>query len=128
MRWIRNRLLTSRYGCPEVEDGRMDELTELVRALAVKAELPAPRVFVVNGERPNAFVTGLGPQYAALCVTRGLLIRLDRKELAAVLAHELAHIKHGDILAMSLASMIGACQAMLAKGGRSDTLFVGIGM
>src|SRR5688500_4880447 len=80
------------------EVGPGDELYEIVKPLAQRAGLPMPRVYVSPAMAPNAFATGRNPNHAAVCATAGLLQMLDRDEVAGVMAHELAHVKHRDIL------------------------------
>jgi heat shock protein HtpX len=107
-----------------------------VAELAGRAGIPLPRIYVVENDQPNAFATGRNPEHAALCVTRGLLQRVDDEELAGVLSHELAHIKHRDTLTMTITATIAGAVSMLANfalflggfgGRRSNSLgFVGV--
>ncbi|MGH7177902.1 MAG: M48 family metalloprotease, partial [Tepidisphaeraceae bacterium] len=105
------------------EVGPDHELFQIVSELAGRANLPMPRVYVSPHAAPNAFATGRGPNHAAVCATEGLLQMLDRREIAGVMAHELAHVKHRDILIQSVAATIGAAISVLAQmfffgGGR----------
>jgi heat shock protein HtpX len=100
-------------------------LYRIVEDLAQRANLPMPRVYVSPHEAPNAFATGRSPKHAAVCATEGLLQMLTPNEIAGVMAHELAHVKHRDILIQSVAVTIGAAISMLAHmafwgGGRRD--------
>jgi len=104
-------LLTMR--AQEVSEQDAPELVGLVRELAQKADLPMPRVYICPQQAPNAFATGRNPRHAAVAVTRGILDILDRRELMGVLAHEMAHVKHRDILISSIAAVIaGAISAL----------------
>jgi heat shock protein HtpX len=109
------------------EVGPEHELYRITARLAQRAGLPMPRVYVSPDPSPNAFATGRGPRHAAVCATEGLLHVLDRDEVAAVMAHELAHVKHRDILIQSVAVTIGSAITVLAYlgmylpvGGSSD--------
>jgi heat shock protein HtpX len=89
------------------EVGPDHELYRIVQRLAQRANLPMPRVYVSPQAAPNAFATGRGPNHAAVCATEGLLQMLDPDEVAGVMGHELAHVKHRDILIQSVAATIG---------------------
>jgi heat shock protein HtpX len=108
------------------EVGPDHELHRIVQSLATKGNMPMPRVYVAPTMAPNAFATGRSPKHSAVCATQGLMQMLDRNELAGVMAHELAHVKHRDILIQSVAVTIGAAISMLGYmfmfggGGRSD--------
>lgn len=95
------------------EVGPEHELYQIVEPLAQRAGLPMPRVYVSPAAAPNAFATGRNPSNAAVCATEGLLRMLDRNEIAGVMAHELAHVKHRDILIQSVAATIGAAISYL---------------
>jgi len=98
------------------------DLYKIVQSLAVKANMPMPRVYVAPTQAPNAFATGRNPKNAAVCATAGLFQLLNRNEIAAVMAHELAHVKNRDILIQSIAITIGAAISILGYmqmfGGR----------
>jgi heat shock protein HtpX len=106
------------------EVGPDHELYRIVEPLARRANLPMPRVYVSPAEAPNAFATGRNPRNAAVCATSGLMRMLDRDEVAGVMAHELAHVKHRDILIQSVAATIGgaisALGYMFMFGGARD--------
>ncbi len=89
------------------EVGPDHELYRIVEGLVQRSGMPMPRVYVAPHAAPNAFATGRGPKSAAVCATAGLLQMLDRNEVAGVMAHELAHVKHRDILIQSVAATIG---------------------
>ncbi|MDX6633731.1 MAG: heat shock protein HtpX, partial [Solirubrobacterales bacterium] len=90
------------------------KLHEMVRELATRAGLPMPRLYVIPQEQPNAFATGRNPKHAAVAVTAGIRKLLPDEELRGVLAHELAHVSHRDILIQSVASAIGAAITYVA--------------
>jgi heat shock protein HtpX len=91
-----------------VEVGPEHEIYQIVQRLVQRAGLPMPRVYVSPMQAPNAFATGRNPSHAAVCATQGLLDILDQNEIAGVMGHELAHVKHRDILIVSVAATIAA--------------------
>ncbi|HEY7087690.1 MAG TPA: M48 family metalloprotease [Tepidisphaeraceae bacterium] len=107
------------------EVGPEHPLHGIVQQLTQRAGLPMPRVYVSPYPAPNAFATGRGPHHAAVCATQGLLEMLDRDEIAGVMSHELAHVKHRDILIQAVAATIGAAisylgWAFMFGGGSRD--------
>ncbi|MGE5609576.1 MAG: zinc metalloprotease HtpX [Bacillota bacterium] len=108
------------------EVGPDHELYRIVQSLAQRANLPMPRVYVSPMAAPNAFATGRNPSHAAVCATEGLLRMLDREEVAGVMAHELAHVRHRDILLQTVAATLAGAitylgyMAMWGGGGRRD--------
>lgn len=115
--WNSDRVVLSMYGAREVDQRAAPELFGLVRQLARDAELPMPKVYIMDNPQPNAFATGRNPEHAAVAVTTGLLQRLNRDELAGVLAHELGHIKHRDTLTMTITATLAGAISMLANFG-----------
>jgi heat shock protein HtpX len=115
--WNSDRAVLSMYGAHEVDARTAPDLHRMVAELAARAELPMPRVFVMDNPQPNAFATGRNPQNAAVAVTTGLMQSLSREELAGVVAHELAHIKHHDTLLMTVTATIAGAISMLAQFG-----------
>jgi heat shock protein HtpX len=102
----------------------------MVGALARNANLPMPKVYVMNNPQPNAFATGRNPENAAVAVTTGLMQTVNRDELAGVVAHELAHIRHHDTLLMTITATIAGAIGMLANfalffGGNRDNSHMG---
>jgi len=91
-----------------ISESEAPKLYQAVRELTTRARLPMPRLYVIPQDQPNAFATGRNPQHSAVAVTRGILNLLSDEELRGVLAHELAHVKHRDILIQSVAATIGA--------------------
>ncbi len=105
------------YRAREVDAREAPHLLAMVRELARRADLPTPRVFVLDEPTPNAFVTGCHARRASLVLTSGILQRLDERELRAVLAHEFAHVLRGDMLPASLAAAAGGVLAAAAQAG-----------
>ncbi len=115
--WNSDRMVLSTYGAHEVDQRTAPELVSLVAALAGRAGLPMPRVFLMDNPQPNAFATGRNPQNAAVAVTTGLVQSLSREELGGVIAHELAHVKNHDTLLMTITATIAGAISMLAQFG-----------
>jgi heat shock protein HtpX len=100
------------------EDGRVEaELHAVIDRLCALADMPKPRVAIADTPMPNAFATGRNPKKAVVCVTTGLMGRLDRTELEAVLAHELSHVAHRDVAVMTIASFLGVLAGLIARFG-----------
>jgi heat shock protein HtpX len=115
--WNSDKMVLSMHGAQEVDQSTAPELVGMVYDLASRAELPMPRVYVMDNPQPNAFATGRNPQNAAVAVTTGLMERMNREELAGVIAHELAHIKNHDTLTMTITATIAGAISMLAQFG-----------
>ncbi len=115
--WNSDRMVLSMYGAHEVDRRTAPELVNLVAALAGRAGLPMPRVFLMDDPQPNAFATGRNPENAAVAVTTGLVQSLSREELGGVIAHELAHVKNHDTLLMTITATIAGAISMLAQFG-----------
>ncbi len=111
--WFSDKIVLSMYGAQEVGPGH--RLYEIVGRLAERANLPQPRCYVIPQDSPNAFATGRDPDHAAVAATEGILRTLNDDELAGVLGHELAHVKHRDILISSVAATLAAAIMMLAR-------------
>src|SRR5882672_3382054 len=121
--WFSDKIVLRMYGAQEVGPGH--RLYEIVRRLAERAGLPQPRCYVIPEASPNAFATGRNPQHAAVAATEGILRILSEDELEGVLAHELAHVKHRDILISSVAATLAAAIMMVSRfamffGGSRD--------
>ncbi len=121
--WNSDKMVLRQQGAVELTPQQGGDLYALTAALAERAGLPMPMLYLLPTEQPNAFATGRNPDNAAVAVTQGLLRGLNREELAGVIAHELAHIKHRDTLTMTVtATMAGAIAMMgnmlLFTGGR----------
>jgi heat shock protein HtpX len=115
--WNSDKVVLRMYGARQVSEREAPALVGLVRQLADQAELPMPKVYVIENDQPNAFATGRNPDNAAVAVTRGLLRRLDSEETAGVLAHELAHVKNRDTLTMTVTATLAGAISMLANFG-----------
>lgn len=106
----------------EVSPQEAPQLHAIVDRLALLADMPKPRVAIAVSEVPNAFATGRNPEQAAVCVTTGLMKRLDERELEAVLAHELAHVAHRDVTVMTVASGVGVLAGFLMRSAMWSSL------
>jgi heat shock protein HtpX len=122
--WFSDKIVLKMYRATEV--GPEHRLYQTVQRLAARAGLPQPRCYVIPDPSPNAFATGRNPQHAAVAATEGILQILNNDELEGVLAHELAHVKHRDILISSVAATVAAAIMMTSRfamffgGGRDD--------
>lgn len=115
--WNSDRMVLSMHGAHEVDERSAPDLVRLVAELAGRAQLPMPKVYLMDNPQPNAFATGRDPQHAAVAVTTGLLQSLSREELAGVIAHELAHVKNHDTLIMTITATIEGAISMIAQFG-----------
>ena len=113
--WNSDKMVLSMHHAQEVDEGSAPELFRMVRQLAQNAQLPMPKVYIINNPQPNAFATGRNPQNAAVAATTGLLERLTMEEVAGVMAHELAHIKNHDTLIMTITATIAGAISMLGN-------------
>jgi heat shock protein HtpX len=111
--WRSDSMALAAYGAQEVDASSAGELVGMVQGLADRAGMPHPRVYVINQPQPNAFATGRNPETSAVAVTTGLLERLNREEIAGVIAHELAHIRNRDTLTMTVAATIAGAMSSL---------------
>jgi len=127
--WFSDKIVLKMYRAKPVNESEAPELYSMVRRLAQKAELPMPKVYMMEQDQPNAFATGRNPEHGVVAVTTGIMKILTREELEGVIAHELAHIKHRDILVSTVAAAIAGAISYLAQmaqwamifgGGRSD--------
>jgi heat shock protein HtpX len=121
--WFSDKIVLSMYRAQEV--GPSHPLHQLVGRLAQRAGLPMPKVYIIPDASPNAFATGRDPNHAAVAATEGILHLLSEDELAGVMAHELAHVKHRDILISSVAATIGAAIMFVAQMAQYAALFGG---
>ncbi len=111
--WFSDRMVLSMYNAREVDETTEPRLYNIVAELAQRAQLPMPRVYVIDEQQPNAFATGRNPEHAAVAATTGIMRILTERELRGVMAHELTHVKHRDILISTIsATMAGAISAL----------------
>ena len=115
--WNSDKMVLRMYNAQEVDRRSAPELVGLVQQLAGRAQLPMPRVYIIDEAQPNAFATGRDPRHAAVAVTSGLLRTLSHQELAGVLAHELAHVANRDTLIMTVTATLAGALGMLANFG-----------
>jgi len=123
--WFSDKMVLKMYNAREVDETSAPQFYGMVRELAQRAGLPMPRVYLINEDQPNAFATGRNPEHAAVAATTGILQLLSARELRGVMAHELAHVAHRDILISTVsATMAGAISALanfaMFFGGRSE--------
>lgn len=111
--WFSDSMVLKMYNAREVDETTAPQFYNMVRELAQRAELPMPRVYLIDEAQPNAFATGRNPEHAAVAATTGILQMLSAREIRGVMAHELAHVKHRDILISTIsATMAGAISAL----------------
>jgi heat shock protein HtpX len=115
--WNSDKMVLRMYGARQVDARTAPEFVGLVEQLANRAQLPMPRVFIIDTPQPNAFATGRNPGNAAVAATTGLIRQLSHQELAGVLAHELAHVKNRDTLIMTVTATLAGALSMLANFG-----------
>lgn len=123
--WFSDQMVLRMYNARQVDDQSAPEFYRMIAELAANANLPMPRVFLIDENSPNAFATGRNPEHAAVAATTGILRLLSARELRGVMAHELAHVQHRDILISTVsATMAGAISALanfaLFFGGRDS--------
>ena len=123
--WFSDKMVLRMYNAQEVDAASAPQFYAMVRELAHQAQLPMPRVYLIDEAQPNAFATGRNPEHAAVAATTGILHLLSARELRGVMAHELAHVQHRDILISTIsATMAGAISSLanfaLMFGGRDS--------
>jgi heat shock protein HtpX len=123
--WFSDKLVLRMYNAQEVDESSAPQFYRMVRELAQRAQLPMPRVYLIQEDAPNAFATGRNPQNAAVAATTGILRVLSDRELRGVMAHELAHVRHRDILISTISATMAGAISMLANfamlfGGRDE--------
>lgn len=123
--WFSDKMVLKMYNAREVDEASAPQFYGMVRELAQRAQLPMPRVYLIDENAPNAFATGRNPQHAAVAATTGILRVLSERELRGVMAHELAHVKHRDILISTVSATMAGAISMLANfamifGGRDS--------
>lgn len=123
--WFSDKMVLRMYNAQEVDEHSAPEFYRMVAELAQRAELPMPKVYLIREDAPNAFATGRNPDHAAVAATTGILRVLSERELRGVMAHELAHVKHRDILISTISATMAGAISMLANfamffGGRDS--------
>ncbi len=123
--WFSDKMVLSMYNAQEVDEASSPYLYNMVKELAGRAGLPMPRVYIIDEDQPNAFATGRNPEHAAVAATRGILQMLTARELRGVMAHEMTHVKHRDILISTISATMAGAISMLANfamffGGRDE--------
>jgi len=123
--WFSDKMVLRMYNAQEVDAASAPQFYGLVQELSQRAGLPMPRVYLIDEAQPNAFATGRNPEHAAVAATTGILRLLSARELRGVMAHELAHVKHRDILTSTIAATVAGAISALAQfgfffGGRGD--------
>ncbi|MFC5387293.1 zinc metalloprotease HtpX [Aquamicrobium segne] len=113
--WNADKMVLSMHHAVEVDETNAPEYYAIVRELAARAQLPMPRVYLIDNAQPNAFATGRNPQNAAVAATTGLLQRLSPEEVAGVMAHELAHVQNRDTLTMTIVATLAGAISMLGN-------------
>jgi heat shock protein HtpX len=123
--WFSDKIVLAMYGAKEATEAEYPEFFGIVRQLAVQAAIPMPRIYIISSETPNAFATGRNPEHAAVAATTGIMRILTRDELMGVMAHELSHVKHRDILISSIAATIAGAVTYMAHMAQWAALFGG---
>src|SRR6187401_1177386 len=121
--WFSDKIVLRMYRAQEV--GPAHPLHQMTQRLSIQAGLPMPKVYVIPDASPNAFATGRNPSHAAVAATEGIMRLLDDQELEGVIAHELAHVKHRDILISSVAATVAAAIMMVARMAQFAAMFGG---
>ena len=123
--WFSDKMVLRMYNAQEVDEASAPQFYGMVRELAQKAGMPMPKVYIIDEAQPNAFATGRNPEHAAVAATTGILHLLSAREIRGVMAHELAHVKHRDILVPTASATTAGATSALANfamsfGGRDE--------
>lgn len=113
--WNSDKMVLRMYGARAVDEASAPQLVGIVRTLSQRANLPMPKVYIIESDQPNAFATGRNPENAAVAATTGLLRILTPDEIAGVMAHELSHVQHRDTLVMTITATLAGAISMLAN-------------
>ncbi|HSW03673.1 zinc metalloprotease HtpX [Aquabacterium sp.] len=115
--WFSDKIVLKMYNAQEVDETTAPQFVRMVRELAERAGLPMPKVYLIQEDAPNAFATGRNPEHAAVAATTGIIRALSTRELRGVMAHELAHVRHRDILISTISATMAGAIGMLATFG-----------
>jgi heat shock protein HtpX len=115
--WFSDKMVLRMYNAQEVDEASSPYLYNMVKELAQRAQIPMPRVYLIDEAQPNAFATGRNPEHAAVAATTGILRMLSARELRGVMAHELSHVKHRDILISTISATVAGAISSLAQFG-----------
>lgn len=123
--WFSSSMVLTMYGARPIDPQRNPDLYAMIERLARNAGIPTPKAYIINSQQPNAFATGRNPEHGAVALSTGIMEMLDERELAAVIAHEMGHIRNYDTLTMTVTATIAGAIGMLANfafffGGRRD--------
>ncbi|NNN21952.1 MAG: M48 family metalloprotease, partial [Acidimicrobiales bacterium] len=125
--WFSGPIALYSMGGKEVQPNEAPQLHGIIDRLCALADMPKPRVAIADTDIPNAFATGRSPKASVVCVTTGLMRRLNEPEVEAVLAHELSHVAHRDVAVMTIAGFLGLMAGMLTRFAYYAGLFGGFG-
>lgn len=125
--WFSDKIVLWQYGARAIEPGQLPRVEAIVERLCAQANLPRPRLYLIPQDQPNAFATGRNPQHAALAVTEGIVKVMTDEELEGVLAHELSHVRHRDILIGSIAATLAGAITWIATMAKWGAIFGGFG-
>lgn len=123
--WFSDSIVLRTYGAQPLPQSQAPEIHNMVEELCRNANMPKPKVYILNEESPNAFATGRDPEHGAIALSTGIIKLMDREELKGVIAHELSHIRHRDTLIQSVAATIGGAIMFLAYQMRWFGFFMG---
>lgn len=123
--WFSDKIVLRMYGARELTRSEAPEVFQMTEDLARRGGIPMPKLYLIPGDQPNAFATGRDPAHAAVAVTEGIMKLLPRAELRGVIAHELAHVKHRDILIGSIAATMAGAISMIANMAQWAFIFGG---
>jgi len=125
--WFSDKMVLKAYGAQPLDASNAPELYAIVNELANSANIPMPRLYMIDSDTPNAFATGRNPKHAAVAVTRGIMRICTREELKGVIGHELSHVLNRDILISSIAATLAGVVMMVASMARWGALLGGFG-
>lgn len=125
--WFSDKMVLRAYGAQPLDGSSAPELYAIVNELASSANIPMPRLYLIDSDTPNAFATGRNPQHAAVAVTRGIMRICTREELKGVIGHELSHVLNRDILISSVAATLAGVVMMIGSMARFGAMFGGFG-